>query len=134
MIKKVQKPVYETVDQVIEVPQVQYVDKVVEVPMVQKVQKTVEVPQIQTVQKFVDVPVVKTVEQIIEVPRVEYQDLPGEDTIEQVEQQPVCQVLPGTIRQEVVDGPDLEPTYQAAPTPMPVQQPVMAMPAPTTSY
>merc|ERR1712124_101397 len=80
-------------------------------------------------------PVVKTVEQIIEVPEVQYEDLPGEDTIEQVEQQPVCQVLPGTIRQEVVDGPDLEPTYMAAPTPAPVQQPVMMQqPVMTTSY
>merc|ERR1712139_560089 len=111
---KVQRPEYQTVEQVIEVPKVQYVDKVVEVPMIQKVQKTVEVPQIQTVQKFVDVPVVKTVEQIIEVPRVEYQDLPGDTISEQVEQAPVQQVLPGTIRQEYVNGEDLEPIVQAA--------------------
>merc|ERR1712124_92478 len=73
-------------------------------------------------------PVVKTVEQIIEVPEVQYEDLPGDDTIEQVEQQPVCQVLPGTIRQEVVDGPDLEPIIQQQ-----QQQPVMTA-MPTTSY
>merc|ERR1719487_307906 len=114
------EPEIQQVEQIIEVPKVEYKD----VEVVQKVQRTV--------------PKMKTVEQIIEVPRIEYREKEGTTTHETVPMN-VQQMQPGTVRQETVDGPDLEPIYQQTPQPMPVPQPVAqpvtyAAPAPQTTY
>jgi len=92
----------------------------------------------QTVQKFV--PKIVEVEQIIEIPRVEYKDVEGETTTEEVPMN-VQMVQQGTVRQETVDGPDLEPVTMQMQQPM-MPQPMMQMAqpmmqtvaAPTTSY
>jgi hypothetical protein len=71
VVKNVEVPMIQKVQEMVKVPIIETVEKVIDVPVV----KQVEVPQIATVEKIVEIPQVQEIEKIVEVPQI--QQVPG---------------------------------------------------------
>ena len=77
---KVQVPMVQTVQKMVDVPQIEIEEQIVEVP----VQKHVRVPMIQKVQKMVEVPQIEVEEKIVEVPVQSHVQVPMIQKVQKV--------------------------------------------------